>query len=100
MFSYQGKLAEPGAMDIINDNRKKFESYTSMTVRAYENLNSELIYNLDAHGEIENDTTSELIYSQNTQPTEQSSQVHESNLASGDFMPKIPANDVVLINFL
>ena len=100
MFSYQGKLAEPGVMDIINDNRKKFESYTSMTVRAYENLNSELIYNLDSHGEIENDTTSELIYSQNTQPTEQSSQVHESNLASGDFMPKLPANDVVLINFL
>ena len=47
--------------------------------RTYINLNSEFVDNQYAHGQIEIDETGELIYSENTEPTEQNSQVHESN---------------------
>ena len=88
MSTYQGKLAEPGVMDIINENQQKFEPYAAMFEKTYENLNSEFVDNQDAHGQIENDETGEPIYSEDTEPTEQNSQVHESNLTSGDFIPK------------
>ena len=77
MSTYQGKLAEPGVvMDIINENQEKFEPYAAMVDRAYENLNLEFVDNQDAHGQIENYETFEPIYSEDTEPTEQNSQVH------------------------
>ena len=69
-----------------------------MVDRAYENFDSEFVDNQDAHGQIENDETGEPIYKENTEPTEQNSQVHESNLASGDFIPKIATNDEIAAN--
>ena len=57
MSTYQGKSAEPGVMDIINENQQKFESYTTIVDRAYENLNSEFVDNQDVHGQVENDET-------------------------------------------
>ena len=76
MSTNQGKLAEPGVMDIINENQQKFEPYAAMVDRAYENLNLEFVDNQDAHGQIENYETVEPIYSEDTEPTEQNSQVH------------------------
>ena len=95
MSTYQGKLAEPGVMDTINENQQKFEPYAAIVDRAYENLDSEFVDNQDAHGQIENDETGEPIYSEDAEPTEQNSQVHESNLASGYFMPKIVTRDKI-----
>ena len=98
MSTYQGKLAEPGVMHIINENQQKFELYAAMVDRAYENLNSEFVDNQDAHDQIENDETGESIYSEDTEPTEQNSQVHESNLVFGDFTPKIATDDKITAN--
>ena len=75
-------------MDIINENQRKFEPYATIVDKEYENLNSEFVDNQDAHGQIENDETGEPIYSEDTEPTEQNSKVHELNLALGDFIPK------------
>ena len=69
-----------------------------MVDRAYENLNLEFVDNQDAHGQIENDETVEPIYSEDTEPTEQNSQVHESNLASEDLIPKIATDDEIATN--
>ena len=98
MSTYQGKLAEPGVMDIINENQQKFEPYAAMVEKTYENLNSEFVDNQDAHGQVENDETGEPIYSEDTEPTEQNSQVHESNLTSGDFIPKKSFDDEIAAN--
>ena len=94
----QGKLAEPGVLDIINENQQKFEPYAAIVDRGYENLNSEFVDNKDAHGQIENDKTGEPIYREDTEPTEQNSQVHESNLALGDLIPKIATDDEITAN--
>ena len=51
LSTYQRKLAEPGVLDIIDNNRQKFEPYAAMVDRAYENLNSEFVDNQDAHGQ-------------------------------------------------
>ena len=98
MSTYPGKLAEPGVMDIINENQQKFEPYAVIVDRAYENLNSEFVENQDALGQIQNDETVEPIYSEDTEPTEQNSQVHESNLALGDFIQKIATDDEIAAN--
>ena len=66
LSTYEGKLAKPGFMDIINDNQQKFQPYAAMVERAYENLNLEFVDNQDAHGEIENDETGKPIYSEYT----------------------------------
>ena len=66
--------------------------------REYENLNSEFVDNQDTHGQIKNDETGQPIYSEDTEPTEQSFQVHEPNLASGHFMSKIPTDDEIAAN--
>ena len=95
LFTYQGKLAEPGVLEIIDNNRQNFEPHAAMVDRAYENLNSEFVDNQDAHGQIENDETGQPTYSEDTEPTEQSSQIHESNLAPGEFMPRIPTDDKI-----
>ena len=73
MSTYQGKLAEPGVMDIINENQQKFEPYAAIVDRSYENLNSEFVDNQDAYAQIEDDETSESIYREDTEPTEQNS---------------------------
>ena len=98
MSTYQGKLAEPGVMDIINENQQKFEPYAAIVDRAYENLNLEFVDNQDVHGQIENDEAGEPIYSEDTDSTEQNSKVHESNLALGDFIPKIATDDEITAN--
>ena len=98
MPTYQGKLAEPGVMDIINENQQKFETYAAIVDRAYENLNSEFVDNQDAHGQIENSETGEPIYSEDTEPTEHNFQVHESNLTLADFIPKIATDDEIAEN--
>ena len=85
-------------MDIINENQQKFEPYAPIVDRAYENLNSEFLDNQDVHGQIENDETGEPIYSEDTEPTEQNSKVHKSNLALGDFIPKIATDDEIAAN--
>ena len=85
-------------MDIIDENQQKFEPYAAIVDRAYENLNSEFVDNQDVHGQIENDETEEPIYSEDTEPTDQNSQVHESNLALGDFIPKIATDDEIAAN--
>ena len=71
MSTYQEKLAEPGAIDIINENQQKFEPYAAIVDRTNENLNSEFVGNQDAHGQIEK--TGESIYSEDTEPTEHNS---------------------------
>ena len=76
-------------MDIINANQQKFEPYAAMVDKAHENLNLDFVDSQDTHGQIENDETSESIYSEDTEPIEQNSQVHELSLASGDFIPKL-----------
>ena len=85
-------------MDIINENQQKFEPYAPIVDRAYENLNSEFLDNQDVHGQIENDETGEPIYSEDTEPTEQNSKVHKSNLALGDFIPKIATDGEIAAN--
>ena len=70
MYTYQGKLAEPVVLDIIDNNRQNFEPYAAMVDRAYENLNSEFVDNQDAHGQIENNETGQPTYSEDTEPTE------------------------------
>ena len=69
-----------------------------MVDRAYENLNSEFVENQDTHEEIENDEKGHSIYSEDTEPTEQSSQANESNLAPRDFMPQIQTDDEIAAN--
>ena len=69
-----------------------------MIDRGYENLNSEFVDNQDARGQIENDETGELIYNEDTEPAEQNSQVHESNLTSGDPIPKVATDDDIATN--
>ena len=76
-------------IDIINNNQRKFEPFA-------ETLNSKLVENQDAHGQTENDETGQPIYRQDTEPTEQSFQVHESNLTPRDFM--IPTDDKTAAN--
>ena len=98
LSSYQGKLTEPGDMDVTNENEQQFALYAAMTDRVYENLSSVFVGNQDANGEIENGETGESIYSEDTEPTEQNSQVHESNLASGYFMPKIVTRNKIATN--
>ena len=98
LSSYQGKLTEPGDMDVTNENEQQFALYAAMTDRVYENLSSVFVGNQDANGEIENGETGESIYSEDSEPTEQNSQVHESNLVSGYFMPKIVTRDKIAIN--
>ena len=61
LSTYQGKLAEPGFMDIFNENQQKFEPYAAIVDRAYENLNLDFVDNQDAHGQIENDETGKPI---------------------------------------
>ena len=95
MSTYQGKLAEPSVLDIIDNNRQKFEPYAAMVDRAYENVNPEFVDNQDAHGQTKNDETNQPTYREGTEPTEQSSQVHESNMAPREFMPEIPADDKI-----
>ena len=73
LSTYQEKLAEPGAIDIINENQQKFEPYAAIVDRANKNLNSEFVGNQDAHGQIENDKTGEAIYSEDTEPIEHNS---------------------------
>ena len=85
-------------MNIINENQQKFEPDTAIVDRAYENLNSEFIYNQDAHGQIEKDETGEPIYGEDTEPTEQNTQVYESNFAVGDFIPKTATDDEIAAN--
>ena len=86
-------------MDIINENQQTFEPYAAMVDRAYENLNSEFVDNQDdTHGQIENDKTGEPIYSEDTEPTEQNSPVHQSNLALGDSIPKRATYDEIVAN--
>ena len=75
MPTHQGKLAEPGVMDIINENQKKFDPYAAMVDRAYENLNSEFVDKRDVHDQIENGETDEPIHSEDAESTEQNSQV-------------------------
>ena len=70
LSTYQEKLAEPGVIDIINENQHKFEPYAAIVDRANKNLNSEFVGNQDAHGQIENDKTGKPIYSEDTEPTE------------------------------
>ena len=62
------------------------------------NLNSEFFDSQDAHDKIENDETGEPTYGEYTEPTEQKTQVHESNLALGDFIPKIATDDEIAAN--
>ena len=94
--TYQGKLAEPGVMDIINENQENFEPYSAVVDRAYENLNSEFVDNQDAYGQIENDKTGKPIYNEeDAEPHEQNTQVDESNLALGDFIPKIATDNEI-----
>ena len=69
-----------------------------MVDRAYINLNSEFMDNQDARGRIENYKTGQPICTEDADPTEQSSQVHESNMAPGDFMPEIPTDDKIAAN--
>ena len=69
-----------------------------MVDRTYGNLDSKFVDNQDAHGQIENDETGEPIYSQDAKPTEPISKVHESNLASGDFIPKVATDDKIAAN--
>ena len=95
MSTYQGKLAEPG---VRCQNQQKFEPYAAIVDRAYENLDSEFVDNQDAHGQIENDETGEPIYSEDAEPTEQNSQLHESNLALRDFIPKIATDNEIAAN--
>ena len=95
LSSYQGKLTEPGDMDVTNENQQQFALYVAMTDRVYENLSSVFVGNQDANGEIENGETGKSIYSEDTEPSEQNSEVHESNLASGYFMPKIVTRDKI-----
>ena len=95
LSTYQRKLAEPDVLDIIDNNQQKFEPYAAMVDRAYENLNSEFVDNQDAHGKIENDEAGQPTYSEDTEPTEKNSQVHESNLAPGEFMPRIPTDEKI-----
>ena len=98
MSTYQGKLAEPGVMDVINENQLKSEPYAAMVDRAYEYLNSEFVDNQDAHGQTENYGTGEPIYSEDAESTEQNYQVYESNLASGDLIPKLATDDEIAAN--
>ena len=95
---YQGKLTEPGDMDVTNENQQQFALYVAMTDRVYENLSSVFVGNQDANGEIENGETGKSIYSEDTEPSEQNSEVHESNLASGYFMPKIVTRNKIATN--
>ena len=69
-----------------------------MVDRTYENLNSEFVENQDTHEEIENDEKGHSIYSEDAEPTEQSSQANESNLAPRDFMPQIQTDDEIAAN--
>ena len=85
-------------MNIINENQQKFEPDTAIVDRAYENLNSEFVYNQDAHGQIEKDETGEPIYGEDTEPTQQNTQVYESNFAVGDFIPKTATDDEIAAN--
>ena len=85
-------------MDVTNENQQQFALYAAMTDRVYENLGSVFVGNQDVNGEIENGETGESIYSEDTEPTEQNSQVHESNLASGYFMPKIVTRNKIATN--
>ena len=52
----------------------------------------------DAHDQTDYYEMGEAIYSEDTEPTEQNSQVHGSNLASGDFIPKIAPGDEITAN--
>ena len=49
-------------------------------------------------GQIKNGETGEPIYGVDTEPTKQNFQVPESNLASGDFIPKIATHDEIAAN--
>ena len=83
-------------MDIINENQENFEPYSAIVDRAYENLNSEFVDNQDAYGQIENDKTGKPIYNEeDAEPHEQNTQVDESNLALGDFIPKIATDNEI-----
>ena len=68
-----------------------------MVDRAYGNLNPKFVDNQDAHEQIENDETGQPIYSEDTEPTEHSPQVHESNLAPGELLPKMPSDDKIAV---
>ena len=73
--------------------------YAAMVVnQTYENLKSEFGDNQDAHGQIENYKTGKRVYSEDTEPTEQNSQVHKTNLVSGDFISMIATNDEIAAN--
>ena len=93
MLTCQGKLGEPGVMDVTNDNQQMFEGYTAMTDKVYGNLNSKFVDNQKAHGQMKNSKTDEALNGEDTEPTEQGYRVHESNLASGDFIAKIPTDE-------
>ena len=69
-----------------------------MVDRAYKNLNSEFMDNQDARGPIDNDKTGQPICIEDADPTAQSSQAHESNMAPGDFMPEILNDDKIAAN--
>ena len=80
-------------MDDTNDNQQTFEAYTAMADKVYGNLNSKFVDNQKARGQIEDGKTDEALNGDDTEPTEQSYGVHESNLASGDFIAKIPTDE-------
>ena len=83
-------------MDIINEN-KWLKGHMKISIQNLLTTNL-LMVKLNSYGKIENDETGEPIYSEDTEPTEQNSQVHESNLASRDFIPKIATDDEIPAN--
>lgn len=79
-------------MDVTNDNQQTFEAYTAMADKVYGNLNSKFVDNQKARGQIKNCKTDEALNGDDMEPTEQNYRAHESNLASADFIAKIPTD--------
>ena len=42
--SYMNMLYEPGVIDVVNSNKKKFEPYAELVETALQNFRSDLIY--------------------------------------------------------
>ena len=60
--SYQNKLQELGAQDVVNRNKVKFESYGDLVDQVFSQCNENSINNEDPHSQIENDETPEAEY--------------------------------------
>ena len=101
LSTYQGKLAEPCVMDLLMKTNKSL-SLMQLWLTRHMKISIQNFNNQDADSQIENhvqnDETGEPIYSEDSDPTEQNSQIHESNLALADFIPKIAADDKVAAN--